>query len=118
MAAISTVCSGCKRITRDAVNGRCPDCERSRKTDYLRSPRRAIYKNRRWLRAARACLTRDHWRCVHCGRHITELAPNERLGADHVIPVLQCPDPYDIDNLQALCSTCSGRKDGGRRSSP
>lgn len=60
-------------------------------------------------------LERDGYRCVDCGRHRDELGENERLLADHVAGVLTVADPFDPDECETRCSTCSGRKDGGRR---
>lgn len=116
---ISVVCSGCKRITRTPTNGRCPTCHREwQKTDGARRqahPRARIYADPRWKACARAVLQRDHWSCVDCGRHISQLGENEKLGADHdPIPVMECDDPYDPDACRARCSTCSGAKDGKR----
>ena len=49
---------------------------------------------------------RDGYRCRLCGR------PG-RLECDHVRPMDRLPDdadPYDLDNLQALCRGCHIRK--------
>lgn len=118
MSPIAAICQRCKTIVPTVDHGLCPTCakdrDRTNQTRRAAHPRTTIYATPQWRRASRACLTRDHWRCVQCGRHRTQLEPGERLGADHIIPILQCPDPYNLDNLQTLCSTCSGHKDGGR----
>jgi transposase-like protein len=118
MNAIATICVTCGTITPDARRGRCEHCytEWTHKDGQRRQahPRTAIYANPKWKTAARACLTRDHWACVECGRHRSQLNPNERLSADHTTPVLECLDPYDVDGLRTLCNTCHGAKDGTR----
>ena len=48
------------------------------------------------LAFGRAVLDRDGWRCRKCGR------PG-RLEVDHVVPLHKGGDPFDMDNLQALC---------------
>jgi hypothetical protein len=117
---IASICQDCKRIYHPgATLGRCPDCSRARASaDSARRnshPRSTIYRTPRWRATSRAVLTAAGWRCADCGRHITELrAHGLTLVADHEIPVLQCPDPYDRSNLTARCSECSGRKDGRR----
>ena len=53
----------------------------------------------RWARVRRAVLDRDGWRCRSCG------GPGA-LEVDHVVPLDRGGDPYDLDNLQALCRGC------------
>ena len=112
------MCTRCKGIVPTLTAGLCPRCARSRALqDAARRaahPRTAIYADPRWRRASRACLTRDSWRCTRCHRHRAHLEHGERLMADHIIPVLECPDPYALTNLRTLCSACSGHLDGQR----
>ena len=42
---------------------------------------------------------RDGWRCVLCRRA-------GRLECDHVTPLDQGGDPWDLENLQTLCRAC------------
>ena len=44
-------------------------------------------------------LERDGWRCQHCGRA-------GRLEVDHVTPLDEGGDPWELTNLQALCKPC------------
>ena len=54
---------------------------------------------RRWDAVRRAVFERDGWRCVECGRA-------GLLEVDHVVPLKRGGDPWDPDNLQALCRRC------------
>ncbi len=51
---------------------------------------------RRWQAVRRAVFERDGYRCVECGR-------SGRLECDHITPLDRGGDPWDLDNLQALC---------------
>ena len=54
--------------------------------------------NRRvWRRVRRLVLDRDGWRCRSCGRA-------GRLQVDHIKPLSAGGEPYDLENLQALCA--------------
>ncbi|WP_143769462.1 HNH endonuclease [Skermania sp. ID1734] len=47
--------------------------------------------------------------CTTCGS-------TDRLSVDHIIPAALRPDlAYETTNLQVLCLTCNGRKDGATR---
>ena len=59
--------------------------------------------NRRWAVSRRAALDRDGWRCQFCGRA-------GRLEVDHITPMADGGQPYDLTNLQALCGRCHIRK--------
>lgn len=74
--------------------------------------RQRIYKSRRWRVTRRIVLDRDGFMCVDCGA--TEL--ERPLVVDHIRGVLECDDPFDPDECQTRCLTCSGRKDGARGS--
>ena len=50
----------------------------------------------RWQAVRRAVFERDGYRCVECGR-------SGRLECDHITPLDRGGDPWDLDNLQALC---------------
>ena len=72
--------------------------------------------HRAWRRAV---LTRDAWQCRACGR----ICANKREAqADHVVPIAQGGDRYDVANGQTLCITCHSRKtraeNSGRAPSP
>ena len=120
---IAAMCSNCKQVVPTVDRGLCPRCAPARAAaDQARRaahPRTAIYRTPQWRKASRACMERHRWRCTDCGRHITELKRlGLRLMADHVIPILECSDPYDQANLQARCSSCGGSKDGARSNRP
>lgn len=61
-------------------------------------------KHRAWRLAV---LTRDAWQCRDCGR----VCGSEREAhADHIVPIKQGGDRYDIENGQCLCHSCHSRK--------
>lgn len=59
--------------------------------------------SRRWAATRRAVFERDGWRCVCCG------APGA-LECDHIVPLEQGGDPWDMANLQTLTRGCHIRK--------
>jgi 5-methylcytosine-specific restriction endonuclease McrA len=54
-----------------------------------------------------AVLTRDAWTCRECARVCG--GPKEAQ-ADHVKPISQGGERYDVDNGQCLCIACHARK--------
>lgn len=54
---------------------------------------------RRWKRLRRRILARDNWRCRACGKA-------GRLEVDHIQPLEKDGDPWNENNLQALCRGC------------
>jgi 5-methylcytosine-specific restriction endonuclease McrA len=80
-------------------------------------PRRAVYRDPRWPALSEACIERAGFTCVDCGRHELELDDNERLLADHrrgTLEAIAAGVALELDELDARCSTCSGRRDGQR----
>lgn len=49
-------------------------------------------------------LTRDAFACVDCGRI------DQANHADHVVPIANGGERYDLANGQTLCSACHARK--------
>lgn len=88
---------------------------------------KAVYNSKKWRTEVRSeVLRRCHFRCEstrlnvfgeydRCRTVDIVAGGDKSLLIDHIDPFH--PDPYDIDNLQALCPKCSGEKDGGRRRS-
>jgi len=60
--------------------------------------------HRAWRQAV---LTRDAWTCRACGRVCG--GPKEAQ-ADHVTPISQGGERYDVGNGQCLCIACHARK--------
>lgn len=69
-------------------------------------PQRAIYRTDKWRKARRMILVEAQHTCALCGRYADTV--------DHITPLAHGGDPYDLDNLRALCKSCHGRVDGGR----
>lgn len=63
----------------------------------------AALDRRRWAQTRRAALERAGWRCEACGRA-------GRLEADHIEPLDAGGEPYDLENVQALCRGCHADK--------
>lgn len=116
------ICVDCGDITTAPVAGRCPPHaaghlarERQRRAS---KPQRRVWNSARWQRTRKQVLARDGHRCTDCGRHRSELGPNERMLADHIRGVVACMADgreYELDECETRCSMCSGRRDGGRR---
>ena len=66
---------------------------------------------RRWSAVHHAVFERDSWRCVECCRAY-------RLEVNHVVPLKRGGDPWDQDNLQALCRACYIVKTRGENRRP
>lgn len=57
--------------------------------------------HRAWRQAV---LVKCNWQCVDCGKVETS------LHADHVTPISQGGERYDVGNGEARCVRCHGRK--------
>ena len=71
----------------------------------------AALDRRRWAAVRRAVFRRDGYRCRKCGRA-------GRLECDHVLPLDNGGDPYDLANLQTLCRGCHVAKTAGENERP
>ena len=58
-----------------------------------------------------AVLNRCHWQCVDCGR----VAYGREMHADHVVPISQGGERYDVTNGAARCVSCHARKTNDER---
>lgn len=120
---VKTMCPDCGGLTDAPVAGRCESCAPDHlardNARRMAHPRREVYDDPRWRATRAAVLERDRFICQGCGRHRAELGPNETLLADHVggfgALAARGGDVFDPDECQALCSSCSGETDGGRR---
>lgn len=63
------------------------------------SKRHAALNRRLWERARRLCFERDGYRCCKCG------LPG-RLECHHVAPLESGGTPYDLVNLETVCTPC------------
>lgn len=121
LARPCVVVPGCPNYrTPDAKHGGCSDHEPAvaAQDDARRrsKPQRRVWDSARWKRVSEAVRRRDGYRCIDCGRHRTELKPNELLLADHdrglTLILAEGGDPFDMTECVTRCSSCSGRKDG------
>ena len=79
------------------------------------SQRHRIHSTTRFRRLARAVKERASYKCEGCGKR-------GRLQIDHVKPMSDGGEPFDMNNLQALCRDChtckttmENTKDPGRK---
>jgi 5-methylcytosine-specific restriction endonuclease McrA len=79
-------------------------------------PRSKVYNAARWQVTKRIVHARDGDTCVKCGKHV---AGRDRI-CDHKRPLLEIiaegGDPFDPNECQTLCGSCSGTKDAPRSS--
>ena len=68
----------------------------------------AIYHTTRWKRLRLIQLKR-HPLCVECNKNSRVKAANV---ADHIIRITDGGEPYDLNNLQSLCTACHNSKSG------
>ena len=61
-----------------------------------------------------AVLTRCNWQCVDCGR----VAHGREMHADHIVPISQGGDRYDVANGAARCLACHSRKTARENAKP
>ena len=61
-----------------------------------------------------AVLTRCDWQCVDCGR----VAYGREMHADHVVPISQGGERYDVANGAARCVSCHSRKTARENQKP
>lgn len=62
-----------------------------------------VYSDTRWAEARDAALTRDGSRCSVSRLFGGQCHPV--LHAHHVVPVEECDDPFDVDNLVTACQS-------------
>lgn len=58
-----------------------------------------VYKSKRWGRVRVSVFDRDGWKCTSCGRR-------GRLECDHLKPIVEEGDWFDLANLRTLCRGC------------
>jgi 5-methylcytosine-specific restriction enzyme A len=96
--------SGCPNFARPG-RARCVEhyrqCERDR-SRRRREATKGIFKKKRWLMTREAVLARDPI-CKVC---------DERLSTevDHIKPLSQGGDPWNLEGLQGICSSCHHAK--------
>lgn len=76
--------------------------EHSQMRERSSHPNRRVYGKRRWRILRRAVITANPM-CTACHENMS-------TDADHITPISAGGAPYDPTNIQALCSTCHGRK--------
>jgi 5-methylcytosine-specific restriction endonuclease McrA len=133
MTRLMVICKGCGDMVapEDERQSRClarcyepwaeEQAEKAKRWNATKNahPRREVYDDPRWQDTRAVVFRRDSSTCQACGRHILELDENETLVCDHVESIAKIVarggDPFDASECQALCSSCSGAKDGPRQ---
>lgn len=101
-----TVCSRCHSITPTTTGGRCRSCARHHDRRRQTPTQRRIYNSGLWRRIRALARARDGG-CLHCGATTS-------LHVHHIIAINAGGDPYSLDNLETLCSSCHHAIEGGR----
>lgn len=90
------------------VEARCADppvyrgrCQRhSRQRERVTHRNKSIYNTKRWKMLRRRRLFLDP--LCKCGVIATDV--------DHITPIEEGGEPYDLANTQSLCASCHGKK--------
>ena len=83
-----------------------------------RKERSPLYNTNNWLKTKEAVLIRDNYLCQECLRKniYTQLCVRKYDHAvDHIKPVRQGGNFFDMDNLESLCAPCHNSKSGKER---
>ena len=95
-------CAGA-RATRDRVNARAHDNQRT-----------AGRNTAHWSHVRLATMRRDDYTCRYCGRHKTQLRPNEHLTV-HLDPACHADHAHaKVEDCTTACNTCHGKLPTGR----
>ena len=103
--------AGCPQYARPG-SARCDEHSREfdrerarrRRADPERGKRVQLYHSKRWLMTRRRVLLRDPI-CKVCDSRLSE-------EVDHIVPLSQGGDPWDLEGLQGICSPCHVVKSG------
>lgn len=98
---------GCPELTNDVF------CEKHKKENnkiynqYQRDElSRTFYRTPRWIETRKKKLHLSPF-CEECKKVGTMVVGKV---VDHIVPIKQGGEPYDLDNLQTLCWSCHSRK--------
>jgi len=70
----------------------------------------SIYGTSKWRRVRLEILTRDSYVCQI---HLPGVCSLRASMVDHIVPIAEGGEPYDVTNLRAACGPCNSRL-GGR----
>jgi 5-methylcytosine-specific restriction enzyme A len=83
--------------------GRCQTCTRTYERERARvKPSRLVRNSTRFKKLREQIKARDHHRCQRCGNAYG-------LDVHHRTPLHQGGAPYDLANLETLCSGCHNK---------
>ena len=93
----------CLTCGEPSDRSRCPE---HRLDDHPNRDRKHLHNNTtRWKKLSRRLRRMQPW-CSTCGA-------TDDLTVDHIVPLTQRPDlAYELTNLDILCRSCNGAKDG------
>ena len=70
-----------------------------------------IYDTKIWRNLRKQAIKRDRRICQSCGKGLYKgKDPGTWPTVDHITPIGEGGEPYDIDNLQTLCRICHNAK--------
>jgi 5-methylcytosine-specific restriction protein A len=95
--------SGCGNLS--TYRGRC-QAHRRRKARATYKERGSLYRKAKWLRTREAVLSQEPW-CRACKGDGRETLATQ---VDHIVPVEQGGDKWNLAGLQPLCSSHHGQK--------
>lgn len=110
-----TICPKCGFIKEG--NEKCPRCSKEYNKSYNVFQRdnevhENVYNSTRWRELREMALKRDKGLCVTCLK-------NNRIEravlVDHIVEISDSGEPFDINNLQSLCSSCHNKKSAEER---
>lgn len=82
---------------------RCLDCHNKAQRTWHNPERKRIYASPRWKSIRKAVLMANPW-CSVAG------CTNPATDVDHIVPLRDGVDPYDVKNLQGLCKKHHSQK--------
>lgn len=96
--------AGCPNFARPN-SGKCDEHAREYERERSRRQReatRGIYKRKKWAMTREAVLARDPI-CKVCDKRLS-------TQVDHIVPLSQSGDAWDLEGLQGICSQCHWSK--------
>ncbi len=89
------LCRMCGKVTAD---NRCTFCSNRCLRDF--------YMATDWKRVRSVVYVRDGGICMKCGRKVTK----KDFHVDHIVPLAQGGNEWDLDNLELSCPECNLKK--------
>lgn len=98
---------GCKCKAPAGNNGYCEKHKNHGWAKYQQDNPNRIYQDKRWPVVRKICIRRASGLCENCLRKGIIV---RGVDVDHIKPIAQGGEPFDVDNLQLLCKDCHKAK--------